>query len=479
MIIKRMISVENLNNYKEDILLNMKLVIYSLLLLKLMLLTGFADISISAKPVKIELGDGVSENILDYIYVEPNIQQNVYKEAQLDVSEIESMVIGEYEAVVKYREKVLIIPVIVEDTTPPVIEPLKKSFWEGDRIIADDLVEVSDYSDTSLYLFDSTSGVQMDFVTLEPGITVIVKAIDKSGNETIVEIAPQIFEKDKDEIPTERSYESTDSFPYGELDFVDNYTYEIIKEAYGNIEWDSEFETGNIEQYDFYKKKYKELLDGDVKFLKTEQYTYSEVSKWMYLYEFLGLNENYDPSDVFNGDSQGLGLIFFDVDGDEAPELCVTEHVGAGAIHDVYIFKYEIDSDRILLLKSYSGPVSQLFGTKTIGICWEDRQFRLEKFGLDLKNEMTVEFMNDFFYLDGNNNYLVSFPVYTDQNKRIELGNEIKRQGYYDESRELFFFHVTKEQYNELTNSFFDEYSKLDMKQEQVTYTYKELFKAF
>ena len=92
---------------------------------------------------------------------------------------------------------------------------------------------------------------------------------------------------------------------------------------------------------------------------------------------------------------------------------------------------------------------------------------------------MTVEFMNDFFYLDGNNNYLVSFPVYTDQNKRIELGNEIKRQGYYDESRELFFFHVTKEQYNELTNSFFDEYSKLDMKQEQVTYTYKELFKAF
>ena len=233
---------------------------------------------------------------------------------------------------------------------------------------------------------------------------------------------------------------------------------------------------GDVEEL---KKKYKELLDGDVKFLKTEQYTYSEVSKWMYLYEFLGLNENYDPSDVFNGDSQGLGLIFFDADGDEAPELCVTEHVGAGAIHDVYIFKYEIDSDRILLLKSYSGPVSQLFGTKTIGICWEDRQFRLEKFGLDLKKEMTVEFMNDFFYLDGNNNYLVSFPVYTDQNKRIELGNEIKRQGYYDESRELFFFHVTKEQYNELTNSFFDAYSKLDMKQEQVTYTYKELFKTF
>lgn len=446
------------------------------ILLSIMFLTGCGDISMSAKPVKIELGDVVSEDIRDYVYVEPNMQQKVYKKAELNVSEIEPMVVGEYNAVVKYGEKILVIPVIVEDTTPPAIEPKEISFWEGDKVIADDLVEVSDFSDTSLYLLDSTNEMQLDFAVLRPGIAVIVKAVDEFGNETIVQITPQVLKKNKDKVSGERSYESTNSFPYGTLDFVDDKTYEMLKEAYGNIEWDLQFETGNREQYDFYKKKYKELLDGKIKFLKTEQYTYSEVSEWMYLYEFLCVDEKYNPSDLFNGDDQGFGLYFFDVDGDEAPELCVTEHVGAGAIHGVYIYKYEIDSDRIVLFKEYSGPVSQLIGTKAIGACWEDRQFKLEKFGLDPKDEMTVEFMNDFFYFDGKSNYLVSFPVYADLEKQIELDDRIKRQGYYDESRELYFFHVTEEQYNELTKSFFDVYSELDMKRDQVTYTYEELF---
>ena len=425
--------------------MNKRLEVCSWVLLLLMFLNGCGDISISAKPVKIELGGIVSE----------------------------------CNAFVKYGEKILLKPVIEEDTTPPVIEAKSISFWEGDIVIADDLVEVSDFSDTSLYLLDSTSQMQLDFATLRPGMTIIVKAVDEFGNETIAEIAPQVLKKNKDEIPESRSYESTDSFPYGKLDFVDDGTYEIIKEAYDAIDWNVEFETGNIEQYDFYKKKYKELLDGKVKFLKTEKCTYSEVREWMYLYEFLNTDENYNPSDLFDGDDYGFGLYFFDVDGDELPELCVTEHVGAGAIHGAYIYKYEIDSDRIVLLKTYNGPVSQLLGTQTIGVYWEDRQFRLEKFGLDQKDEMTVEFMNDFFYSDGDSNYLVSFPVYADWDKKIELDAKVKRQGYYDESRELFFFHVTEEQYNNLTNLFFDAYSELDMKRRQVTYTYEELFQTF
>jgi len=248
--------------------MNKKLVIYSLLLLQLMFLTGCRDISMSAKSVKIELGDVVSEDILDYVYVEPNMQQKVYKEAELNVLEIESMIVGEYNAVVKYGEKTLVVPVIVEDTTPPAIKEKKISFREGDKVIADDLVEVDDFSETSLYLLDSTSEMQLDFATLRPGMTVIVKAVDKSGNETIAEITPQVLIKNSDGIPEARSYESTDSFPYGKLELVDDDTYEVIKDAYSVIKWDAEFETGHIEQYDFYKKKYKELLDGEVKFLK-------------------------------------------------------------------------------------------------------------------------------------------------------------------------------------------------------------------
>ena len=459
--------------------MNKKLVACWLLLSLLILLTGCDDILMSAKSVKIELGDVVSEDVLDYVYVESGMQQKVCKKAKLNILEIDSTAVGEYNAIVKYGQQVLVIPVIVEDTTPPVIEAKDIVFNEEDKVIAEDLVEVSDFSDTSLYLLDGTSGIQLNFATLRPGMTVIVKAVDEFGNETIAEIAPQVLKKNKDKIPEARSYESTDGFPYGKLDCVDNDTYEMLKEAYGKIEWNVEFKTGNIEQSDFYKRKYKELLDGKVKFLKTEKYTYSEVSEWMYLYEFLSVDENYNPSDLFNGDDYGFGLYFFDADGDALPELCIVEHVGAGAIHGVYIYKYEIDSDRIILLKTYNGPVSQLIGTQTIGVYWEDRQFRLEKFGLDPKDEMTVEFINEFFYSDGDGNYLVSFPLYANQDKQIELESKVKNQGYYDESRGLFFFHVTEEQYNELTNPFFGAYSELDMKREQVTYTYEELFQIF
>ena len=59
-----------------------------------------------------------------------------------------------------------------------------------------------------------------------------------------------------------------------------------------------------------------------------------------------------------------------------------------------------------------------------------------------------------------------------------KLNWTVKRQGYYDESRELFFFHVTEEQYNELTNSFFEAYSELDIKRREVTYTYEELIEG-
>ena len=42
---------------------------------------------------------------------------------------------------------------MTEDTTPPAIKEKKISFREGDKVIADDLVEVDDFSETSLYLY--------------------------------------------------------------------------------------------------------------------------------------------------------------------------------------------------------------------------------------------------------------------------------------------------------------------------------------
>lgn len=80
-----------------------------------------------------------------------------------------------------------------------------------------------------------------------------------------------------------------------------------------------------------------------------------------------------------------------------------------------------------------------------------------------------------FFFSDGKECYLVSFPSYADTDRQIKLNDEVKRQGYYDESEELFFFHVTGEQYRELTDAFFKAYFEADEEREAVTYTYREL----
>lgn len=454
----------------------MKKPLYMLMILMmLIILQGCGSIQLSAKEVRIELGGEASEEIGDYVSVENRYREEFEQKALLDLSGIDVYTVGEYQAIVTFEGEEVVIPVIVKDTTPPEIWLKDTGFKEGDVVIAEDLVDVSDYSNTSLYILSNVNGVKLNYVDLRPGITVTIEAVDIFGNETITEIVPKVSEGTREYVPEGRSYESSDSFPYEELEFIDDDVYAAIKEAYTAIEWDGEFERGNTEQYAVYKEKFKELLDGEIKFLKTERYTYSEVSDWMYLHEFLNIDENYNPAEIFDGSNQGFELYFFDVDGDKAPELCIVEKVGAGAVHGVSIYKYEIDLDRVILWKSYNGPCSGLIGTKTIGVYWEDRQFRLEKFGLNGKNEMTVEFMNEFFFSNGKDCYLVSFPNYADPAQQIKLNDEIKRQGYYDEREGLFFFHVTGEQYRELTDAFFKAYFEADEEREMITYTYEEL----
>lgn len=248
---------------------------------------GCKDISISAKPVTVEVGGSIPENVLDYIYIEPEFEKKVCKKAELNISGINVMSVGEYEAVVQYGQSILIVPVRVVDTIAPVVQVKDVEFKEGDVVIAEDLVDVSDYSNTSLHILNGVNGVKLSHVVLRPGIAVTIEAVDIFGNETVTEIMPKVSEEKREYVPEGRSYESSASFPYGELELIDDDVYAVIKEAYTAIEWDGEFERGNIEQYAVYKEKFKELLDGEIKFLKTERYTYSEVSDWMYLQEFL------------------------------------------------------------------------------------------------------------------------------------------------------------------------------------------------
>lgn len=74
-------------------------------------------------------------------------------------------------------------------------------------------------------------------------------------------------------------------------------------------------------------------------------------------------------------------------------------------------------------------------------------------------------------------NFMVSLP----RNKQLEIPTHIRRQGYFSEHGQMYFFRVTEEQFFELTNDFFDSVhlSRQYMKGREeggILYTFEELF---
>lgn len=187
------------------------MVIFLEIIILSIMLHGCGELDISIKDVKIELGESVSTNILDYISVEGREQDKVVSDAELDTSKIDPMAVGEYQAVIKYEGREIAVPVIVEDTTPPTIQAADTTFVEGDQV-----------------------------------------RVDSYGNKTVKEIWPNVI-KDDGNLPRGRRFISFFCFPYFEDNFVNEDVYTDIKEAYSDMEWSSEFERGNVGLYASYK----------------------------------------------------------------------------------------------------------------------------------------------------------------------------------------------------------------------------------
>ena len=107
----------------------------------------------------------------------------------------------------------------------PVIKVKDKVFQEGDRVIADDLAEVIDYSDVTLSILQDSEGFELKYETLRPGASVVLKAEDQYGNETIEEVSLNVIPKENPPFPEERSYEGLEKFPYKDLKYVSDEVY--------------------------------------------------------------------------------------------------------------------------------------------------------------------------------------------------------------------------------------------------------------
>ena len=297
----------------------------------------------------------------------------------------------------------------------------------------------------------------------------------KDERDSIYEPAAHAYEEIRSLYHLDYEYVDVNDLKHHEIEFVHDKTYEEIKKAYEEINFYGEIERGDKERYGFYLEKFHLLLEEKVKFTLPERlkklYT-EETQFYLSEYEELYINSKsrFIPEDYL--------YYFFDMNGDNNPELCIAKESGRGF---VYIFQYKEETDEIILWYELGNGYYDLIGTKKVGYVssYMDGSYHVY---YELDEEGNEGFVVSFDCLFKTETgeviyvYMVDLPEYSDEDKNQKIRESIEEIPYIKSSIRGKLYRVTKEQYEELTNDYFEaiEMEKENLK--QVTYTYEELF---
>lgn len=240
------------------------------------------------------------------------------------------------------------------------------------------------------------------------------------------------------------------------IPYVDDETFEVIKKAYEQVDFFGEFESGNEAVYDEYKEKYKELLENDGLVFDEKAGTSIPFSQIDDIGRYMERNETV--------------YYFFDIDGDDLPELSV--HIfGQG----IYALDYDTEKDAFSVWYPMGSYAYSLIGTRKVQ--WHGNGHWLAFYLLDESGE---EACYTFFFgmQKSAESYLAAamMPEYSEKEKNLKLTEAMKSQGIYTRSGGEWYFRITKEQYDELSKPYWEAYDRAEEKKKEVTYTYEELF---
>lgn len=129
-----------------------------------------------------------------------------------------------------------------------------------------------------------------------------------------------------------------------DMPYADEKTFEIIQSAYEEVDFFGEFEKGNLEVYDEYKKLFGKLVRNEKPFWD------KETGEEIYLKDYVS-GDDYDVNEA--------EYHFYDVDGDGDPELEVVYNC------QKYIFKYDLKQEKYILW-DWFGTWWQMIGTQKI-----------------------------------------------------------------------------------------------------------------
>lgn len=251
------------------------------------------------------------------------------------------------------------------------------------------------------------------------------------------------------------------------MEYVNEEAFQFIKDSYEEVNFSVKFEPGNIEEYGCYKEKYGQLLNIEVPLFDWEK------NEEVYLRDF---TRDYYDEGLKNMDYSEYDFYFFDINEDGAPELCINHQRG----YFLYVFRYDKEKDRVFLWRRFIGGWRSLLGSGAVDDGWSDGDYhRFTRYDEVGNMTVTVWFFDDDFWLSGENVYMVALPTYFDKQENAikrEIPEEIKKQGYFDEGWEIYYFPVTKEQYQELVGDFFSTDIRAMKKRKEMEYSYEELF---
>lgn len=264
-----------------------------------------------------------------------------------------------------------------------------------------------------------------------------------------------------------KRYDSVYYFPLDEITYSGPEAIALLERSYQIINFYGDFKTGNLELYDFFKLNFKRLLDNEVTF------TRNSTGEKMYLKEFDGLecDVSFNPSNY--------SYLFFDMDEDETPELCISK-MGES---ESYIYKYNPKNDAFTLIHELFPSYYQLNGSNKIrwdggGGSWLSYVFyQYDKLS---REEYAVSFVGAPNYNEKKGEsevvYMAGLPHYTDKSKQIVIPDALKEQAYIDKSYDMYYFRITEERFDDLTKDYRRASEFAAVKVKDLTRTYEELF---
>lgn len=131
-----------------------------------------------------------------------------------------------------------------------------------------------------------------------------------------------------------RVYENSAQFE-GDIVYVNEEMFEILKSAYEEIEFTGEFEKGNVELYDRYKDIFSAFLQNQI------PYWDNEKGEPAYIEDIYELSTYIDSAD--NVQNYPYKYFFWDIDMDGEPELGVQNYEWG---HEKFFFDYDSEIAR-------------------------------------------------------------------------------------------------------------------------------------